>query len=99
MIEELFPNTVMHGHGGGSDAPCESRSGGSDHLRLCFEDTAPAFDLLAHVARSPVDPAAGVADRPVGKLGIALVVRMAERIDYRHDGCNRVTLSLRRQGA
>ena len=101
VVEELFTNTVVHGHGGGSDAPVRlllrvDRS----HLELSYEDSAPPFDPVAHAARSPVDPAAAVADRPIGHLGLALVVDMAERISYvREDGCNRVLLALRRGDA
>jgi serine/threonine-protein kinase RsbW len=101
VVEELFTNTVVHGHGGGSDAPVRiGLVADPSHLHLCYEDSAPAFDLLDHAARSPVDPAAGLVDRPVGQLGIALVVRMAERIGYEHrDGANRVRLALRREAA
>lgn len=99
VVEELFTNTVKHGHGGGSDAPV--RIGlRADPLRveLSYEDGAPRFDPLDHVARSPIDPAADVADRPVGQLGIALVVSMVERASYVHeDGRNRLRLALRRQ--
>ena len=72
----------------------------ASHLELSYEDSAPPFDPVAHVARSPVDPAAAVADRPIGQLGLALVVDMAERISYvRLDGRNRIVLALRRQAA
>jgi len=98
VIEELFTNTVVHGHGGGSDAPV--RLGlhvDASHLELSYEDSAPPFDPLAHVAAAPIDPGAGVADRPIGHLGIPLIVNMSERISYVHaDGCNRIRLALRR---
>ena len=101
VLEELFTNTVVHGHGGGSDAPV--RLGlrvDASHLELSYEDRGPPFDPLDHLARSPIDRAAGIADRPIGQLGIALVVDMAERISYeREDGRNRIVLALRRQGA
>jgi len=101
VVEELFTNTVMHGHGGGSDAAV--RFGlrvDASHLELSYEDSAPAFDPLEHVARAPIDPAAGLVDRPIGGLGIPLVVRMSERIRYaREDGRNRIVLALRRQVA
>ena len=72
----------------------------ASHLELSYEDSAPPFDPLDHLARSPIDRAAGVADRPIGQLGIALVVDMAERISYeREDGRNRIVLALRRQAA
>jgi serine/threonine-protein kinase RsbW len=99
VLEELFTNTVVHGHAGGSDAAVRLRLRvDASHLELSYEDSAPAFDPLSHVAESQVDPAVGVADRPVGHLGIALIVNMAERISYvREDGCNRIRLALRRQ--
>jgi len=100
VLEELFTNTVVHGFAGGSDAPV--RLGlhlDASHLELSYEDSAPPFDPLDHIARLPIDPAAGPADRPIGHLGIPLVVNMAERISYaREDGCNRIRLALRRQG-
>jgi len=101
VLEELFTNTVVHGFGGGSDAPVRlGLSLDASHLELSYEDSAPPFDPLEHVARLPIDPAAGPADRPIGHLGIPLVVNMAERIGYaREDGCNRIRLALRRQGA
>jgi len=101
VLEELFTNTVVHGHGGGSDAPVRlALRADASHLELRYEDSAPPFDPLAHVAREPVDPGAEVADRPVGHLGIPLIVNMAERISYaREDGCNRIVLALRRQPA
>ena len=99
MVEELFTNTVVHGHGGGSDASVRlALRADATHLELSYEDSAPPFDPLEYVARSPVDSTADVADRPVGQLGIALVVSMAERVSYVHeDGCNRLQLVLRRQ--
>jgi len=99
VVEELFTNTVVHGHGGGSDAPVRLvLRADSSHLELSYEDSAPPFDPVAHAARSPVDPAAAVADRPIGHLGLALVVDMAERISYlRQDDRNRILLALRRE--
>ena len=100
VVEELFTNTVVHGHGGGSDAPVRLvLRADSSHLGLSYEDSAPPFDPVAHAA--PIagrDPAAAVADRPIGHLGLALVVDMAERISYlRLDDRNRILLPLRRE--
>ena len=99
VLEELFTNTVVHGHGGGSDAPVRmALRADASHLELSYEDSAPPFDPVAYAARSPVDPAAAVADRPIGHLGLALVVDMAERIRYaRLDDRNRILLALRRE--
>ncbi len=100
IVEELFTNTVVHGHGGDCDAPIRIGLGADAvHLELVYEDTAPPFDPLARAARSTVDLEADVADRPVGHLGLALVVQMAARCSYqRETGLNRLRLSLRRQG-
>jgi serine/threonine-protein kinase RsbW len=100
VVEELFTNTVMHGHGGDSEAPVRvGLSAGSSTLDLTYEDTAPAFDPVDHVARSKSELENGVSDRPVGHLGIALVVGMAVRVSYlRADGGNRLKLALPRQG-
>jgi len=101
VLEELFSNTVVHGHGGDSDAPVRLRlRADASHLELTYEDSAPPFDPLGHVAASPVDPGASLADRPIGQLGIPLIVHMAERISYAREGdCNRIRLALRRQAA
>ena len=100
VLEELFTNTVVHGHGGDSEAPVRLALRADDsHLELTYEDSAPPFDPLDHVAKSPIDPPTSLVDRPVGQLGIPLIVNMAERIAYaRADGCNRIRLVLRRQG-
>jgi len=101
VVEELFTNTVVHGYGGGSDATVRlALRADASHLELSYEDSAPPFDPVAHAARSPVDPAAAVGDRPIGHLGLALVVDMAERISYvRVDDRNRIVLALRRQAS
>lgn len=99
VVEELFTNTVTHGHGGNSDAPvCIGLGAGPSHIELSYEDTAPPFDPIDHLARSAIDVDADVPDRPIGHVGIALVVRMAARASYaREHGWNRLQLTLQRQ--
>lgn len=92
LVEELFTNTVVHGHGGDSDAPvrlhCEVEPG---RIALLYEDTGPPHDPFAAVAGP--DPAAEVEDRPVGGLGVLLVSAMAHEAEYRRIGdCNRISL-------
>ena len=99
LVEELFTNTVMHGHGGGSAAPVrlELRAD-PDRVFVTYADTAPAFDPLAWLATGQAALAADLADRPVGQLGIALVEQMATRLSYeRKDGWNCLRLELDRQ--
>jgi anti-sigma regulatory factor (Ser/Thr protein kinase) len=96
-IEELFVNTVTHGHRGDSDAPVEVtlRIAG-ERVRLEYTDTAPPFDPCARV-EGP-DPGAPVEVRDVGRLGVFLITQLAERYEYARVGDrNRVTVELRRQ--
>ena len=92
LVEELFTNTVVHGHGGDSDASvrldCEVAPG---RIALAYEDTGPPHDPFAAV-RQP-DAAAGVEDRPVGGLGVLLISAMAQQVEYRRAGdTNRISL-------
>jgi serine/threonine-protein kinase RsbW len=94
VVEELFVNTVTYGHGGDSEAPVDVtvRVDG-DHVTLVYEDSARAFDPFARV--EPPDPAASIETRDVGRLGVFLVTRLAERYDYtRTDDRNRGTVAL-----
>ena len=92
LVEELFTNTVVHGHGADSDAPveldCKVEAG---HLALVYEDTGPPHDPFATMT-SP-DPGADVEARPVGGLGVLLVSAMAQQVEYRRVGDrNRISL-------
>jgi anti-sigma regulatory factor (Ser/Thr protein kinase) len=92
VVEELFTNTIVHGHGRDTEAPihlgvdiCD------DSIALTYEDTAPPHDPFATV-RVPDDTAA-VEDRPIGGLGVWLIAAMAARIQYaRVGGRNRISL-------
>jgi anti-sigma regulatory factor (Ser/Thr protein kinase) len=94
-IEELFLNTVTHGHGGDTDAPVEVTVRlDEDRIVLVYADTAPAFDPFADV-QAP-DPAAPLEARPVGKLGVFLITALAERCHYTRAGDrNHITVELR----
>ena len=94
VVEELFVNTVTHGHGGDCDAPIDvSVSLDGDHVTVVYEDTAPAFNPFAS-AESP-DPAASLEARGVGHLGLLLISQLAGRREYTRTGHrNCVTLEL-----
>jgi serine/threonine-protein kinase RsbW len=92
LVEELFTNTVTHGHGGDSEAPvrleCEATPG---RIGLVYEDTAPPHDPFASIAAP--DAGMRVEDRPVGGLGVLLVSAMARQVEYRRVGDrNRISL-------
>jgi anti-sigma regulatory factor (Ser/Thr protein kinase) len=101
VVEELFTNTIEHGHGGDCSAPIGVQLDASAAgLSLLYEDAAPPFDVLAHqVAHPPgADPVEGAA--PVGGLGIPLVVAFAASARYAYqEGRNRLWIVLRREAA
>jgi serine/threonine-protein kinase RsbW len=92
VLEELFTNTVSHGHCAESDQPVDITldvTPGS--IRVTYEDTGPAFDPRAS------GPAHGPAAHPppVGRLGLILVRRIARDLAYeRVEGRNRLSLSV-----
>jgi len=85
LVEELFTNTVVHGHGADSEAPvrleCEVSPG---RVALTYEDSGPAHDPFARVIAP--DAEAGVEERLVGGLGVLLVRAMAQQVEYRRAG-------------
>ena len=97
VVDELFTNTVEHGHGGDCDAPVrvELRARAAE-LELRYEDSAPAFDGLAAAVPASLDaPAHG---RTPGGLGLHLVRSFATRTRYaRRDGRNRLWIVLPRR--
>ncbi|MBL8513093.1 MAG: ATP-binding protein [Betaproteobacteria bacterium] len=96
IVEELFTNTVKHGHRGDCDAPvwvgvsCDESA-----LHLTFADQAPAFNPLAHAASISAEQ--GAVEHKVGGLGVLLVSELACKAEYTYVyGRNRVRLSVRR---
>ncbi len=85
LVEELFTNTVVHGHGADSEAPvrleCEVSPG---RVALTYEDSGPAHDPFARVIAP--DAEASVEERLVGGLGVLLVRAMAQHVEYRRAG-------------
>jgi serine/threonine-protein kinase RsbW len=81
VLEELFTNTVHHGHGGDSDQPVDvALDVMPGHIRLTYEDTAPAFDPRTPLAQGSAE------ERPVGQLGLVLVRSMAREFSYERIG-------------
>ena len=91
VIEELFVNTVRHGHGGECDHQVWIAAHGSaDGLEIEYRDDAPAFDPL-NTANADIERA--IAERTIGGLGLHLVRSLSSRGRYRHaDGLNCTTL-------
>lgn len=93
VVEELFTNTLHHGHGGETDAPVSlSVTVDAIGIRLHYRDCAPPFDLTA---APPLPPDSS----RLGGVGLNLVRRLADACRYCYDaGCNRVELEFRRPG-
>lgn len=96
FIEELFTNTVQHGHGGDSDAPIRvALEFCDDRVRMLYEDTAPRYDPIEawDDGESALD--APPEARPVGGLGLTLLRALALEARYAHEeGVNRLWLTL-----
>ena len=96
LIEELFVNTVEHGHGGDSDAPVRLLlTVTATAVTVEYQDTARPFDPFT--SAPPPSYAEDVTDRPVGGLGVSLIMTMAEDVGYaRRDDCNCITFRVGR---
>lgn len=97
VLEELFTNTVRHGHHGDCDAPVwvgVSRRG--DMVQLVYEDKAPPFNPYAAIAdASATPPDTTVSMRRIGGLGVLLTKELAKSRDYAYVfGRNRIRLTL-----
>jgi serine/threonine-protein kinase RsbW len=94
VVEELFMNTVKHGHGGGSDAPVwitlAAREG---RMELTYEDFAPPFNPFAPERREMLEALAET--RREGGLGVMLAHGLAAKSEYAYlFGRNRIRVSL-----
>lgn len=80
VLEEVLTNVIRHGYGaeaqGGIDVSAEICNG---KLRLEVRDGARPFDPFS--AALP-DLDGDLAERPVGGLGIFLVRRLMDRVEY-----------------
>ena len=94
VLEELFTNTVRHGHRGNSDAPVwVTLSAGAEALNLTYEDTAPPFNPYGRPPDAPPDTT--VKMRKIGGLGVLLTRRLAASREYAYlYGRNRIRLAL-----
>ena len=94
VVEELFLNTVKHGHRGGSEAPVWitlSASGGE--ISLIYEDRAPPFNPFAEATREMLEALAET--RREGGLGVILAHGLTATADYSYIfGRNRIRLTL-----
>jgi len=95
VVEELFTNTVRHGHRGDSNAPVElTLEHDGARTSVIYEDTAPKYDSLA--AAMGTDIESTIKRRHVGGLGMVLTFALAESAQYVFaNGKNRILIRLR----
>lgn len=94
VVEELFLNTVKHGHRGGSDAPVWITMIAEDgKISLTYEDRAPPFNPFARATREMLEALAET--RREGGLGVILAHGLTASADYAYlFGRNRIQLKL-----
>ena len=94
VIEELFLNTVKHGHRGGSEAPVWiTLSASAGEISLIYEDRAPPFNPFAAATREMLEALAET--RREGGLGVILAHGLTATADYSYIfGRNRIRLTL-----
>lgn len=96
VAEELFTNSVEHGHGGGADVPLRIELAHEPgRLQFFLEDSAPAFDPLARMRAGAPELEADADARMPGGLGLLLVGQMAAEARYvREQDRNRIWITL-----
>jgi anti-sigma regulatory factor (Ser/Thr protein kinase) len=94
VVEELFLNTVKHGHRGGSDSPIWiTLSSEAGAIRMIYEDHAPPFNPFAATTREMLEALAHA--RREGGLGVLLAHALVAQSEYAYVfGRNRIRLAL-----
>ena len=94
VLEELFTNTVKHGHRGDCDAPVWiGLTRGDSGVQVVYEDKAPPFNPYARLSEPVVDTT--ISMRKIGGLGVLLTKELAASRDYAYlFGRNRIRLTL-----
>lgn len=81
-LEELITNTISYGYPeGGEHEIMVDMVLQEEMLIITIHDDGLAFNPLAH---AEPDLNMNIADRPIGGLGIHLVRKMMDAIEYRH---------------
>ncbi len=94
VLEELFLNTVKHGHRGGSDSPVWiTLSAAGGEVSLTYEDFAAPFNPFARATKEMLEALAE--SRREGGLGVLLAHGLTATADYAYVfGRNRIRLTL-----
>jgi anti-sigma regulatory factor (Ser/Thr protein kinase) len=95
-LEEVLTNIITHGYDDDEPHAIDIRlSSDPEWITVSVEDDAGSFDPLGTTHAEP-DVTASIDDRPIGGLGIFLVKKVMDHLEYRrHDGRNRLVLKKR----
>ena len=97
VFEEIFTNTVKYGYRGQHGMRIHAFLSGSGPAQLTVEDSAPPFDPTTWNAAP--DLAGDLSTRPVGRVGIALVMGLARNVRWQPLAPgNRLTLEFSVEG-
>ncbi len=96
VLEELFTNTVRHGHRGDCDASVRIALAVLEgYVTVEYEDSAPGYDPLSRMTTLASDEMASLEGPPAEGLGSYLVGKSLYGARYAYeDGHNRLWLAL-----
>ena len=98
VLEELFVNSIRHGHRRDCNAPVwVTLAAGDDAVRVTYEDTAPPFNPFAYLpaAGPEAGPETTLESRKIGGLGVLLARELSSMREYAYVfGRNRIRLQL-----
>jgi anti-sigma regulatory factor (Ser/Thr protein kinase) len=93
LCEELFTNTVTHGHGGDCDVPVRmSLQRLGDAVEMRYEDGAPPFDPLAAGRKALLERDQRLRGLAVGGVGLSLLVELCSAASHVRRGDRNCTL-------
>jgi sigma-B regulation protein RsbU (phosphoserine phosphatase) len=82
-VEEVFVNIVRYAYSPGTGMAAIRVWASVDEIRLEFEDSGKPYNPLE---KEDPDLSVPVDDRPIGGLGIFMVKKLMDSVEYRHDG-------------
>lgn len=102
-FSEAVDNGVLHGHGGDSDRHIDVvLLMDQDRITITVEDEGPGFDYRTHLASiqensNPLDDRPSLGKGKTGGLGIHLMTRCTDQLEYLGSGnCVRLTKYIRK---